>query len=427
MRNAFVVPLGVLVTASAPLFMGFTTYLVGLGFALMAMGEVERWIASSRSRHLRIAALLLLAWVSNPVCWALAAGWIACAAVVRRERRRVLLTLLPGAALATHFFLAFGEGGREAPLLFLSIGRFAIPSSPFYAMHVAAWMLGTAIALGVLIHALWLLVSDGHWNEEWRARLLAVGGVLLGVVLAPDRALGAGGSIVMRLQLALFIVAAAVVAWGRPARVSARTAFLHPLLAGGYVVALVAGMVMLQPPIREHASLPVRAGLVTLRWHERLGIPLALPEDEAAETLTVRQLTEKHASDPRCAGCHARIDPYGFALESFDAIGRRRERDLGGRPIDSRAKAPDGARFEDIDGLRGYLLTNRRDAFVKQSCRKLLGYSLGRGVQLSDRPLLREMHERLEASDYRISAAIETIVRSRQFREIRGKEMASEE
>jgi hypothetical protein len=152
-----------------------------------------------------------------------------------------------------------------------------------------------------------------------------------------------------------------------------------------------------------------------------------LPEDEATEKLTVRQLTEKHVSDPRCAGCHARIDPYGFALERFDAIGRHRARDLGDRPIDARAKAPDGAEFEGIGGLREYLLTQRRAAFVKQFCRKLLGYSLARGVQLSDGPLLAEMLDRLEANDFRTSAAIETIVRSKQFREIRGKEMASEE
>ena len=277
-HNAFALPLGVLVAAGAPLFMGFTTYLVGLGLALVAMGEVERWTATWRARHLWVASVvLLLAWLSNPVCWALAAGWIGCVAIVRRDRWRALVVLLPGIALAAQFLASFGGGGREAPLLFLSFGRFAIPSSPFYAMHVAAWMIGTVIAVAVLIHALWLLVSDGEWEEEWRARLLAVGGVMLGVILVPDRAFGAGGSIVMRLQLALFIVAAAVVAWGRPARVSARIAFLHPLLAGGYVVALVLGMVMLQPAIGEHATLPVRAPVVTMRWHERAGVPDLVP------------------------------------------------------------------------------------------------------------------------------------------------------
>ncbi len=152
-----------------------------------------------------------------------------------------------------------------------------------------------------------------------------------------------------------------------------------------------------------------------------------LPEDEATETLTVRQLTEKHSSDPKCSGCHMRIDAYGYSLEGFDAIGRRRERDLASRPIDTRAKVMDGSEFDGLDGLREYLLTKRRDAFLKQFCRKLLGYSLGRAVQLSDGPLLTEMREQLKKNDHHITAAIETIVRSRQFREIRGKEMAGEE
>jgi hypothetical protein len=152
-----------------------------------------------------------------------------------------------------------------------------------------------------------------------------------------------------------------------------------------------------------------------------------LPEDEASETLTVRQLTEKHSSDPRCYGCHRRIDPYGYSLEAYDAIGRFREKDLGGRAIDVKTKVMDGSEIDGLDGLRRYLLTTRRDAFLKQFCKKLLGYSLGRGVLLSDAPLINEMREQLKKHDFKLSAAMETIVRSKQFREIRGKEMASEE
>ena len=157
------------------------------------------------------------------------------------------------------------------------------------------------------------------------------------------------------------------------------------------------------------------------------GVP-PLPDDEAAtEGLTVRQLVEKHVSDPKCAVCHRRIDPYGFSLEAFDAIGRHREKDLGDRPIDTRVTAMDGAEFDGLDGLRNYLLTKRRDAFVRQFCRKLLGYALGRAVQLSDEPLLAEMQSELAANDYKVDVAVETIVRSRQFREIRGMETAFDE
>src|SRR5581483_3994852 len=105
-----------------------------------------------------------------------------------------------------------------------------------------------------------------------------------------------------------------------------------------------------------------------------------LPEDEANVKLTVRQLVEKHSSDPRCAVCHSRIDAFGFALEGFDALGRRREKDLGDRKIDTKARHKDGAEFDGLDGLRGYLLTKRRGDFLRQFCRKLLGYALGRGV-----------------------------------------------
>lgn len=150
-------------------------------------------------------------------------------------------------------------------------------------------------------------------------------------------------------------------------------------------------------------------------------VPL-LPEDEASETLTVRQLVEKHTSDERCAHCHVRIDPLGFSLEAFDAIGRRREKDLAQRPIDARSKLQDGTELAGIDGLRHYLAEIRRDAFVRQFCRKLLGYALGRGVQLSDEPLLDEIQEKLKQDRYRIAVAIEAIVQSPQFRQIRGRD-----
>jgi hypothetical protein len=154
------------------------------------------------------------------------------------------------------------------------------------------------------------------------------------------------------------------------------------------------------------------------------GVP-PLPDDEAAtQGLTVRQLVEKHTSDPKCTVCHRRIDPYGYSLEAFDAIGRHRDKDLGDRPVETRVKTVDGTEFDGLDGLRNYLVTKRRDAFLRQFCRKLLGYALGRAVQLSDDPLLTEMQSNLAGNDYKMDVAVETIVRSKQFREIRGMETA---
>jgi uncharacterized protein DUF1592/uncharacterized protein DUF1588/uncharacterized protein DUF1587/uncharacterized protein DUF1585/uncharacterized protein DUF1595 len=150
-----------------------------------------------------------------------------------------------------------------------------------------------------------------------------------------------------------------------------------------------------------------------------------LPDDEASLSgLTVRQITEKHSSDPKCASCHRRIDPLGYSLEGFDAIGRRREKDLGDRPIDTRVTTLEGVEFTGLGGLRDYLLNYRREAFVRQFCRKLLGFALGRAVQLSDEPLLAKMHDELQAHDYRFLVAVEAIVGSKQFREIRGREAA---
>lgn len=157
------------------------------------------------------------------------------------------------------------------------------------------------------------------------------------------------------------------------------------------------------------------------------GVP-QLPDDETATAgLTVRQLVERHSSDPKCVICHERIDAFGFALERYDAIGRLRSKDLADRPIETTVKVRDGEQFDGLDGLRNYLLTSRLEEFSRQFCRKLLGYSLGRSVQLSDEPLLAEMLATLKTSDYRIAPLAAMIVGSRQFREIRGRESASEE
>ncbi|MEC7378445.1 MAG: DUF1588 domain-containing protein, partial [Pseudomonadota bacterium] len=143
--------------------------------------------------------------------------------------------------------------------------------------------------------------------------------------------------------------------------------------------------------------------------------------DEVPGGLTARQLIEKHSSVPACAKCHARIDPYGFALEQYDAIGRLRP-----QAVDTKTRLPSGKEIEGIQGLRDYLLKDRRDDVVRQFCRKLLGYSLGRETQLSDEPLLDTMLAELAGKDYRFSVAVEMIVSSPQFRKIRGRQSAED-
>lgn len=172
-----------------------------------------------------------------------------------------------------------------------------------------------------------------------------------------------------------------------------------PVLRGNWVVETMLGEKLPKPP----ANVP------------------DLPESETdTNGLTVRQLVEKHRQVASCAVCHDRIDPFGFALESFDAIGRSRKKDLAGRPIDTKVTLKDGTRFTGIAGLRTYLLTKRRDQFVRQFCRKLLGFALGRAVELSDEPLLGRIQRDLKANDYRLSVVVKAIVKSRQFRYHRG-------
>lgn len=146
-----------------------------------------------------------------------------------------------------------------------------------------------------------------------------------------------------------------------------------------------------------------------------------LPEEEGVGGLTARQQVERHAKDPACATCHVRIDPFGFALERYDPIGRLREKDLGGLAVDTKVKLRDGTAFDGIDGLRTYLLTKKKDVIVKLFCRRLLGYALGRSVTLSDQALVEEMATAV-AKENRVSAAIRVIVASKQFRMIRGSE-----
>ena len=138
------------------------------------------------------------------------------------------------------------------------------------------------------------------------------------------------------------------------------------------------------------------------------GVP-TLPE-EAPEGLSERQLIERHSSDASCAGCHKRIDPFGFALEGFDAIGRS-------RAADTKTVVFDGTAVDGLAGLRDYMASQRRADFLRQFSRKMLGYALGRSVKLSDQPLIDDL---TSTEGGHIGKMIEDIVRSPQFREIRG-------
>jgi hypothetical protein len=142
--------------------------------------------------------------------------------------------------------------------------------------------------------------------------------------------------------------------------------------------------------------------------------------------MTERQLIERHSSDPACAKCHVRIDPYGYAMEGFDAIGRARVQDASGKTVDTSTRLPDGTQVSGMGELRSYLQKTRSEEFARQFNRKLLGYALGRSVQLSDEPVLDAIRERQIRSGDQISDTIVQIVLSSPFRQIRGRDTVSQ-
>jgi mono/diheme cytochrome c family protein len=134
---------------------------------------------------------------------------------------------------------------------------------------------------------------------------------------------------------------------------------------------------------------------------------------EREKPLTLREAMTRHRANPTCAGCHARMDPIGFAMENFDAVGKWRERD-GANPIDVTGVFPDGTRFEGIAGLRAELLRQRQQ-FVGTVAEKLLMYALGRNVHYYDAPAVRAIMREAAAGNYTFSSLVLGVVKSRPF------------
>ena len=138
--------------------------------------------------------------------------------------------------------------------------------------------------------------------------------------------------------------------------------------------------------------------------------------------MSLPQLLVRHRADKNCASCHQRFDSIGLVFEGYGPIGERRERDLGNRPVRPQASFPDGSEGAGLAGLRRDIAQKREDDFVDHVCRELLVYALGRGLILSDEPMIKSMHERLAAEGHRFDSLIETIVTSPQFLNKRGRD-----
>ena len=145
-------------------------------------------------------------------------------------------------------------------------------------------------------------------------------------------------------------------------------------------------------------------------------VPGLRDKNDEGKVLNMRQQMEQHRANPVCAACHKVMDPLGFALENYDAIGSWRTIDAASNsPIDASGALPDGTLFEGPAGLREVLLEKRQYDFIMNVIEKLLTYSLGRGVEFTDAPAMREIMRKSLSNDYRFSSIIKAIIESTPF------------
>jgi hypothetical protein len=143
-------------------------------------------------------------------------------------------------------------------------------------------------------------------------------------------------------------------------------------------------------------------------------VPRLVETDGKGSVISMRERLAAHRASPTCASCHALMDPLGFALENYDAVGKWRTIGEAGARIDASGVLPDGRAFDGVDGLRESLLSS--ELFVTTLTEKMLTYALGRGVEYYDMPVVRKIVADAASEDYRMSALIEGIVESVPFK-----------
>ena len=169
---------------------------------------------------------------------------------------------------------------------------------------------------------------------------------------------------------------------------------------------------------------PVKRGKWVLE--QLLGTPPPPPPPGAGELKeegealkgTLRQRMEQHRNDAGCASCHSRMDPIGFGLENFDAIGAWRDKE-GSEPVDASGTLPGGKPFKGPGELKQILLA-KKNLFVRNLCEKLLTYAIGRGVESTDKCNIDDMAKSVVAKGYRFSALVNAVIQSEPFRKRRG-------
>jgi hypothetical protein len=153
-------------------------------------------------------------------------------------------------------------------------------------------------------------------------------------------------------------------------------------------------------------------------------VPGLVETDGAGVELTMRERLSRHRADPACASCHALMDPLGFALENFNAVGQWRTVGDAGEAIDAAGAMPDGAALEGVEGLKQALESS--DLFLTTMTEKLLTYALGRGVEHYDMPTVRAIVRDAALHDYRFSVFVLGIVESPAFTMRRAADVAGD-
>ncbi len=185
------------------------------------------------------------------------------------------------------------------------------------------------------------------------------------------------------------------------------------------------GGVLTQGAIMTVSSYPTRTSPpVRGKWvlENLLGTPPPPPppnvppldESKAAESMTLRERLARHRQDPSCSPCHNLMDPIGFGLESYDAVGAWRTHD-GGALIDTSGVLPDGKSFQGAKDLK-QLLKGQSGTFTRNVTQKMLTYALGRGLERYDQPTVDHIVAQVEANDYKFSALVMEVAKSAPFR-----------
>jgi hypothetical protein len=185
-------------------------------------------------------------------------------------------------------------------------------------------------------------------------------------------------------------------------KVTANGSYTHPVTRGVWVLRNLIG----KPPEPP----PPNAGAI---------------EPDLRGAKTIREQLDLHRKSASCAGCHVKIDPFGFALENFDVTGAWREKyrilsgptlalSKNGPSVEAAYELPDGRPFRDVDELKKLLLEDK-DQIARCVTEKLLIYSTGKGLTFSDRAAVKEIVARIRAKNYGLRSLIHEVVESRIF------------